>query len=61
MTKRLSIITINNCNAVGNLESLQQFKNMRKNHGRMLLLVKLKASTYNFAKSNTPLWVFVTF
>ena len=36
-------------------------KNVKTSHGRVLLLVKLQASTCNFTKSNFPPWVFITF
>ena len=39
---------------------LQNLKNV-KNHGVVLLLVKLQAQTCNLTKSNTPLQVFFMF
>ena len=36
-------------------------KNMENIHGGVLLLVKLQALAYNFTKSNTPPFVFLTF
>ena len=41
--------------------SLYNFKNVKNTTGRMLLLVKLQASTCNFTKSKIPPWVFFTF
>ena len=35
-------------------------KRKENNHGGMLLLVKLQASTCNFTKSSTPTWVLLT-
>ena len=37
---------------------LHSLKNVKKTHGGMSLLVKLKAY---FTKSNTPVWLFFTF
>ena len=36
-------------------------KNMENIHGGVLLLVKLQVLAYNFTKSNTPPFVFLTF
>ena len=36
-------------------------KRKENNHGGMLLLVKLQASTCNFTKSSTPPWVLFKF
>ena len=36
------------------------FKNVKKNHGGVLLLGKMQAQACNFAKSNTSPWVFFT-
>ena len=40
---------------------LYNLKNLRNTHGGVLLLVKLQTEACNFNKSNTPLWVFLTF
>ena len=41
---------------------MDNLKNVKNTHGRVLLLVKLQAESCNFtAKSNTPPWVFFTF
>ena len=40
---------------------LHNSKNVKKTHGRVLLLVKLQASACNFTKSNTPPSVFFMF
>ena len=40
---------------------LCNLKNVKKNHGGVLLLVKLQAKACNFTKSSIPLWVFFTF
>ena len=40
---------------------LSNLKNVKNTHGRVLLLVKLQASTFNFTKSNTPSWIFLRF
>ena len=40
---------------------LYNSKSVKHTHGGMLLLVKMQASTCNFTKSNSPLWVFLTF
>ena len=39
---------------------LYNLRNVKNNHGGVLLSVKLQAAC-NFTKSNTPLWVFFTF
>ena len=38
-----------------------QFKKRKNTHGRVLLLVKLQTSAFNFTKSNTPPWCRVRF
>ena len=43
------------------LYHLYNLRNVKNTHGRMLLLVKLQAEACSFTKSNTPLWVFLTF
>ena len=40
---------------------LHNLKNMKNSHGGVLILVKLHAAACNFAKINTPPWVFFTF
>ena len=40
---------------------LYNLKNVKNTHGRVLLLFKLQALACNFAKINTPPWVFFTF
>ena len=40
---------------------LHNLKNVKNTHGRVLLLVKLKAEAYNFTKSMIFSWVFFTF
>ena len=40
---------------------LYNFKNVKNTHGRVLLLVKLQAQTFNFTKSKAPPWVSFTF
>ena len=40
---------------------LHNLRNVKNNHRGVLLLVKLHAKAYNFAKINTPQWVFFTF
>ena len=50
-----------NCDAYRDFVPLVQFKNVKNTHGELLLLVKLKASTCNFTRSNTPPWAFFTF
>ena len=40
---------------------LHYVKNLKNNHGGVLLLVKLEAEACNFAKSNIPPWVFFKF
>ena len=40
---------------------LYNLKNVKNNHGRVLLFIKLQASSCNFTKSNTLPWVFYTF
>ena len=40
---------------------LYNLKSVKNTHGGVLPLVKLHASANNFAKSNTPPWVFFTF
>ena len=42
-------------------DHLYNFKNKKNTNGRVLFLVKLKASVHNFTKSNTPPCVFSTF
>ena len=44
----------------GFLPFLQLKKNVKNVHGGVILLVKLQAEAYNFTKSNTPPWVFLT-
>ena len=39
---------------------LHNLKNTKKTHGAVSILVKVKASAYNFIKINTPPWVFFT-
>ena len=62
---KTKIVVSNNsniCDALRDLVPFVQFKKReKKNHGGVLLLVKLQTVTYNFAKSNTPPWVFFTF
>ena len=43
------------------LRNLHHLKNLKNNHGGVLLLVKLQATSCSFTKSNTPPWVFFTF
>ena len=38
--------------------NLYNLKNLKNTHGGVLLLVKLQAEAADFAKSNTPPWVF---
>ena len=40
---------------------LNNFKNVKNTHGRVLLLVKLLAKACKFTKSITPPWMFFTF
>ena len=40
---------------------LYKSKNMKNTQEGMLFLIKLQALAYKFTKSNTPLWVFLTF
>ena len=40
---------------------LRNIKNLKNTPGRVLILAKLQAEAYNFTKSNTPPWVFLTF
>ena len=40
---------------------LYNLKNVKNNHGRVLLFITLQASSCNFTKSNTLPWVFYTF
>ena len=40
---------------------LYNLKNVKNNHGGVLILVKLQTSACNFTKINTPPWVFFTF
>ena len=40
---------------------LYNLKNMKNIHRGVLILVKLQAEAYNFAKINTSPWVFFTF
>ena len=40
---------------------MYNLKNVKNTHGRVLILVKLQASTCNFTKIDTPPWVFFTF
>ena len=40
---------------------VHNLKNLKKTHERVLLSVKMQAKARNFAKSNTPPWVFFTF
>ena len=40
---------------------LYKLRNVKNNHRGVLLLVKLQAKAYNFAKINSPQWVFFTF
>ena len=47
---------INLCGVLRDLVPFVLFKNVKNNHGGVLLLLKLQAS-----KSNTPPWVFFTF
>ena len=50
------------CDALHNLIPFVQLKkNVKKTHGRVLLLVKLQPLAYNTAKSNSSPWVFFTF
>ena len=39
---------------------LQNLKNVKNTHGRVLILLKLQAKAYNFTKSDTPPWAFFT-
>ena len=39
---------------------LYYFKNVKSDHGGMLLLVKFQALACNFTKSNTPPWAFLS-
>ena len=41
------------CDALRDLVTFVQFKNVENSHGGVLFLVKLKAKTYNFTKNNT--------
>ena len=34
---------------------------LKHTHGRVLLLAGLQVKAYNFPKSSTPRWVFITF
>ena len=45
------------CDALRNLVPFVQFKN----HGKVLLLVKLQALACIITKNNTPLWLVFTF
>ena len=56
-----TVIWQNNFAALRDLVSFGQLKNGKNTHGGVLLLLKLQAKTCNFAKSNTPSWVFFTF
>ena len=40
--------------------NLYYFKNVKSDHGGMLLLVKFQALACNFTKSNTPPWAFLS-
>ena len=40
---------------------LYNLKNVKNAHGEVSLLIKLQVLTCNFAESNTPPWVFLTF
>ena len=40
---------------------LYNFKNVKNTNGGVLFLVKLETEACNFAKSNTPPWVFFMF
>ena len=40
---------------------LYNLKNVKNNHGGVLILVKLQASACSFTKINTPVWMFFTF
>ena len=40
---------------------MYNLKNVQNIHGEVLILVKLQVSACNFAKINTPPWVFFTF
>ena len=48
-------LCINPCHHLHNL------KNVKNNHGGMLLLLKMQVSTCNFTKSTTPPWMFFRF
>ena len=37
---------------------LYNLKNLKNTYGEVLILAKLQASAFNFAKSSTPPWVF---
>ena len=50
-----------NCGALHVWYHVYNLKNVKSTHGRLLLLVNLKASVWNFSKINTPLWVFFRF
>ena len=40
---------------------LRNLKNIKNNHGGVLLLVKLQLKVCNFTKSSTPPWLLFTF
>ena len=44
------------CDALRDLVSLYNVRNVKNTHGGVLLL-----EAYNFTKNNTPPWVFFTF
>ena len=49
------------CDALRDFVPFIQFKNMKKTHRGVLLLVKLQAKGRDFSESNTPPLVFFTF
>ena len=48
------------CDALHSLIPFVQFRNVKSNHGGVLLLVELQVEVCNFIKSNTSPWVLCT-
>ena len=61
MYQNLFKIFVRICDALRNLVPFLQFKKHEIMHGRVLLLVKLQAKSYNFTESNTAPLVLFTF